>query len=60
MPPWARYKSALMKLDTAAALEALKKVKDPELHRDVVSLGMIKDLVVDGGFMANATRHLTK
>lgn len=37
-----------MPLDTAAALEALKKVKDPELHRDLVSLGMIKDLVVDG------------
>ena len=37
-----------MPLDTAAALEALKKVKDPELHRDLVSLGMIKDLTVDG------------
>jgi ATP-binding protein involved in chromosome partitioning len=28
---------------------ALSKVNDPELHRDVISLGMIKDLQVDGG-----------
>jgi ATP-binding protein involved in chromosome partitioning len=37
-----------MPLDNAAALEALKKVMDPELHRDVVSLGMVKDLAVEG------------
>ncbi|ABC81447.1 Mrp/NBP35 family ATP-binding protein [Anaeromyxobacter dehalogenans] len=37
-----------MPLDNAAALEALKKVMDPELHRDLVSLGMVKDLVVEG------------
>ncbi|BDG06543.1 Mrp/NBP35 family ATP-binding protein [Anaeromyxobacter oryzae] len=37
-----------MPLDNAAALEALKKVMDPELHRDVVSLGMVKDLAVQG------------
>ena len=30
-------------------LEALKKVEDPELHRDVISLGMIKDVRVSGG-----------
>lgn len=30
-------------------LEALKKVQDPEIHRDIVSLGMVKDLeIVDG------------
>ncbi len=30
-------------------LEALKKVQDPEIHRDIVSLGMVKNLeVVDG------------
>ncbi len=37
-----------MPLDSAAALEALRKVMDPELRRDLVSLGMIKDLAVDG------------
>ncbi len=30
-------------------LEALKKVRDPELGADVVSMGMIKDLRVEGG-----------
>lgn len=35
-------------MDDRAALEALRKVMDPELHRDLVSLGMIKDLVVQG------------
>jgi ATP-binding protein involved in chromosome partitioning len=32
-----------------AVMAALSKVNDPELHRDVVSLGMIKDLEIDGG-----------
>ena len=32
-----------------AVLEALGKVQDPELHRDLVSLGMIRDVVVDSG-----------
>ena len=30
-------------------IEALKKVQDPELHRDIVSLGMVKDLAVING-----------
>src|SRR6266508_4042927 len=33
--------------DTVVA--ALSKVNDPELHRDVISLGMIKDLEIAGG-----------
>src|ERR1700693_1577198 len=37
-----------MTLDSKTALDALKKVQDPELHRDIVSLGMVKDLRVDG------------
>lgn len=37
-----------MSLDHQAALAALKKVQDPELRRDLVGLGMIKDLRVDG------------
>ncbi len=31
-----------------SVLEQLKKVIDPELHRDIVSLSMIKNLVVEG------------
>ena len=30
-------------------LQALGTVQDPDLHRDLVSLGMIEDLAVDGG-----------
>ena len=33
-------------------LEALKKVQDPEIHRDIVSLGMVKNLEVTGGKVA--------
>ena len=32
----------------AAVLAALSQIQDPDLHRDVVSLGMIKDLEVQG------------
>ena len=28
-------------------LEALKVVQDPDLHRDIVALGFVKDLKVD-------------
>ena len=41
-----------MQVQPAAVLEALKVVKDPDLHRDIVSLGFIKDLRVDGGAVA--------
>src|SRR4029434_7026635 len=30
-------------------LQALSRVQDPELHRDIVSLGMVKNLAVNGG-----------
>lgn len=35
-------------MDDRTALDALRTVMDPELHRDLVSLGMVKDLAVDG------------
>ena len=41
-----------MPLDQASVLEALKVVRDPDLHRDIVSLGFIKDLKVEGGRVA--------
>jgi ATP-binding protein involved in chromosome partitioning len=31
-----------------AILQALSTVMDPEIHKDLVSLGMIKDVRVDG------------
>ncbi|HSV72214.1 MAG TPA: Mrp/NBP35 family ATP-binding protein [Chthonomonadales bacterium] len=30
-------------------LEALRSVQDPDLHRDIVSLGFVKDVRIDGG-----------
>ncbi len=41
--------TAHMAIDRDSALEALKKVKDPELGRDLVTLGMVKELAVSGG-----------
>ncbi len=38
-----------MRFDVETAMAALKRVMDPELHRDLVSLGMVKDLKVDEG-----------
>ena len=32
-----------------SVLAALRTVQDPELHKDIVTLGMVKDLAVDGG-----------
>jgi ATP-binding protein involved in chromosome partitioning len=36
-------------LTEQSILEALRSVQDPELHRDIVSLGMVKNLAVDHG-----------
>ena len=36
-------------LNEDAVLEVLGTVQDPDLNRDIVSLGFIKDLAIDGG-----------
>jgi ATP-binding protein involved in chromosome partitioning len=41
-----------MGLDQQSILEALKAVTDPDLHRDIVSLGFVKDLKIDAGRVA--------
>src|SRR6266853_3349411 len=41
-----------MPLDHASVLEALKVVRDPDLNRDIVGLGFIKDLKIDAGRVA--------
>ncbi|HNV02133.1 MAG TPA: Mrp/NBP35 family ATP-binding protein [Vicinamibacterales bacterium] len=38
-----------MALDQAQVLRALASVKDPDLHKDIVSLGFVKDVAIDGG-----------
>jgi ATP-binding protein involved in chromosome partitioning len=39
-------------LSEAAVLDALKAVRDPDLHRDIVSLKFVKNLRIDGGRVA--------
>src|SRR6266404_7007681 len=41
-----------MQVDRGSVLEALKVVRDPDLQRDIVTLGFIKDLKIDGGQVA--------
>ncbi|HEY7291406.1 MAG TPA: Mrp/NBP35 family ATP-binding protein [Vicinamibacterales bacterium] len=38
-----------MQVDQARVLDALKVVRDPDLNRDIVGLGFVKDLTIDGG-----------
>ena len=39
-------------LDRDAVLNALRVVVDPDLRKDIVSLGFVKDLAIDGGRVA--------
>jgi ATP-binding protein involved in chromosome partitioning len=41
-----------MQVEQRAVLEALKVVRDPDLQRDIVTLGFIKDLKIDGDRVA--------
>src|SRR5881409_3708769 len=38
-----------MSLNENIILDALRQIKDPDLHKDIVTLGFIKDLNIDGG-----------
>jgi ATP-binding protein involved in chromosome partitioning len=39
-------------VEQSAVLEALRAVKDPDLHKDIVSLGFVKNVTIDGGRVA--------
>jgi ATP-binding protein involved in chromosome partitioning len=41
-----------MSATEAQILEALKQVQDPDLRRDIVTLGFVKDVAIDGGSVA--------
>src|SRR5256885_11991890 len=54
-PPCARQVYDIledMQVEPGSVLDALKVVKDPDLHRDIVSLQFIKDLKIDEGRVA--------
>ena len=38
-----------MALEQSQILQALTAVKDPDLHKDIVKLGFVKDVAIDGG-----------
>src|SRR5437879_721462 len=41
-----------MPLTEAAILEALRSVHDPDLHKDIVTLGFVKNVRIDGARVA--------
>src|SRR4051794_37179865 len=42
----------MSELKEQTILEALKQIIDPDLRKDIVTLGFIKDLQVNGGYVA--------
>lgn len=62
MPSEAHVDASATGVTEAAVLQALRAVQDPDLHRDVVSLGMIKNIVIapaDQGTSVAFTFELT-
>jgi ATP-binding protein involved in chromosome partitioning len=44
-----RHNRIMSHLTESVVLDALRQIKDPDLHKDIVTLGFIKDLKIDGG-----------
>ncbi len=44
----------------AAVLEALRGVQDPDLRKDIVSLGLVKDMAIQGGAVSFALAFTTQ
>ena len=42
----------MSQLNEDEVLNALRQIKDPDLHKDIVSLGFIKDLTIDDGIVS--------
>ena len=47
-----KYPDTICPLTQTAVLDALRVVNDPDLHKDIVSLGFVKNLKIDGGRVA--------
>src|SRR5258706_16029908 len=39
----------MSQLNEGVVLDALRQIRDPDLHKDIVTLGFIKDLKISGG-----------
>jgi ATP-binding protein involved in chromosome partitioning len=39
----------MTQITETTVLDALRQIKDPDLHKDIVTLGFIRDLIIDGG-----------
>src|SRR5205807_2304420 len=44
-----RHNFIMSQLNESVVLDALRQIKDPDLHKDIVTLGFIKDLKIDNG-----------
>src|SRR6195256_6619274 len=44
-----RNNSITSQLNEGVVLDALRQIKDPDLHKDIVTLGFIKDLKINSG-----------
>jgi ATP-binding protein involved in chromosome partitioning len=42
-------KLIMTQLSEQSVLDALRQIKDPDLHKDIVTLGFIRDLKIEGG-----------
>src|SRR5438270_2946250 len=43
------HNSIMSQLNESVVLDALRQIKDPDLHKDIVTLGFIKDLAIKNG-----------
>ncbi len=41
--------SLMTQLTEQLILDGLRQIRDPDLHKDIVTLGFIRDLKIDGG-----------
>src|SRR5678815_4184420 len=39
----------MSQLNEQLILDSLRQIKDPDLHKDIVTLGFIRDIKIDGG-----------
>jgi ATP-binding protein involved in chromosome partitioning len=43
------YNPIMSQLNENVVLDALRQIKDPDLHKDIVTLGFIRDLAINNG-----------